>query len=632
MTIRPSTEVALQVLVAMALTLAWVAFAGKDLSFDVINHHLYLPFAWWHDRHLSDWFAAGPQSYQNPLGLLPAHALVHGSTQGWVVGAGMGLLHALCAWPLAMLAQRVWPRPADSAVRWLSLALSMSAPIFLINAGTTSFDPISAALMLAALALWLADSCSRRRSLTAGLCLGAACGLKPSNGVALIALAAVVAWQGASRQVAWRSVVALAAGVVAGSAATLGPWAWKLWQALGNPFFPLFNEWFRSPLAPVDAMRDFRFIPADWLQAVALPLRMVELKMLVHTEAMAPDLRPLALALAGPLALAAWAWRKRSGNRQTAPVITALGLFFTVGWSVWVPLSGNSRYAIGLFMLAGLLLVAALRALLGHRRAMWAGTALLVAQLGYFVADGQHRYSEDAWSGPFLDVDVAPPLQEQPFLHLSIGTPSYAGLAAFLPADGAWINIVGMMSLPPDGPVGEAVQRRLQQWHGRTRVLFRVVDNDPTQPAAMSPVAARRMDTHVRPFGLSIDWTDCHDITVTRHPPDRTVRLRSCVARPGAEQDPESARQRAIVDRAFAKIEHRCPLLFGPRPMVTDQDGRHWQRRYLNTGLRVTMALDEGVTVTHFRSLRSIWLGSVAEVTEARGIHPCEAVRQLEAP
>ena len=63
---------------------AWALWAGKDVSWDVFNHQLYLPCSLVSGRYASDLFAAGPQSYQNPLGYLPFFGLAMSGLPSWL--------------------------------------------------------------------------------------------------------------------------------------------------------------------------------------------------------------------------------------------------------------------------------------------------------------------------------------------------------------------------------------------------------------------------------------------------------------------------------------------------------------------------------------------------------------------
>lgn len=620
------------VAVSLAGLLAWVAFAGKDLGFDLINHHLYLGFAWWHDRHGPDLFAAAAQSYQNPLGFVPLYAMVAAGWPAWAVGLALGLVHAACAWPLARLVQALWPAPADGAARWLALSLSLAAPVYLLNLGTSSFDPVSALLVLLALVAWFTGTGDWRAMAVSGALLGAACGLKLSNVVFLAGLLPLAVLRLATGRLRPMPLLALGAGMVAGAMITFADWGWKTWSAVGDPLFPLLDGWFHSPYAPPGAMGDQRFIPPSWAAALRLPLDLVELRNMVVTEAQAPDLRPLAALALGAVAL--WRLARQRGALQVAATRPAaqLLLYVSTCTALWLPLSGNGRYAIALFMLVGPLVVVAARTALPRARAHVTCAALLLAQLLYFGHDGQLRYTEERWdSAPYLDLAVPERLRRDPFLHLTVGTPSYSAVAAFMHPAGAMSNVVGAFSLPADGPLGQALRQRLRPWQGRTRVLFRVQGSGADAPPVdAQALPARQLAAQLQHLGVAVDWNDCLDLRIARHRAPEPVWLRSCAARSGIELSPENLRQRACADRVFARIEGQCPHVFAPRPLASDNNLTHWQRRYTSSGARITVSPTDGVVLSHFRTLTTVNLGSADDVAAGRGLPACEAWQRLD--
>jgi hypothetical protein len=59
---------------------AWSLYAGKDVNWDLLNYHYYLPYELLGMRLEQDFFAASAQSYLNPLGYLPFYLMV---SHGW---------------------------------------------------------------------------------------------------------------------------------------------------------------------------------------------------------------------------------------------------------------------------------------------------------------------------------------------------------------------------------------------------------------------------------------------------------------------------------------------------------------------------------------------------------------------
>ena len=64
-----------------ASALLWTVVAGKDVNWDLLNYHYYLPLrAAATGASQQDFFAASAQSYLNPVGYLPFYLMV---SSGW---------------------------------------------------------------------------------------------------------------------------------------------------------------------------------------------------------------------------------------------------------------------------------------------------------------------------------------------------------------------------------------------------------------------------------------------------------------------------------------------------------------------------------------------------------------------
>jgi hypothetical protein len=627
------SEAAAVTAAACLLVWVWVMAVGRDLSWDVANHHLYLPFSLLSGHYRTDLFAAGPQSYQNPLGFLPFYGLVRLGGPSWIVGTGLALIHALAFWPLHRLTVAIWGDGADT--RWwrlMALALAAATPMFLLLAGTSSLDALSAVLMLASLALVAGPSGSTWMAAASGGLSGLAFAVKPVNAVFIIGLFAVIGLRLISAQMKFRDTAAWGAGALLIAAVCMGPWCWWLWTTFGNPLFPLYNQYFHSPFAPQQAVLASRFMPAtawDWLLR---PLEMAQYGNFASTEALAPDLRPLAASvLLLPAAVLAWR-RHRGGVRAWAGrADVQLVAFCAASYPFWLLTSGNSRYALPALMLTGLLLTRFAELLAPRRIARIGLGVLLTLQVAYYGTDGDRRIAAQAWdNGPFLAVTAHPRLVEQPYLHLSVGTLTYASLAPYLHPDGAMANLVGQMSIPQSGPLNDALQQRLQQWQGRTRFLFRAMGMDAESASKLPQRMKDRANRLVARFGLSIDFQDCLPVNLVRETKAglRPIHLMSC----GAQTAPVPAAtpEDALAAKVFARLEAACPRLYGPTPLATDNNGDAWQRLYVNSDLRVTVSAEDGVVVSHHRSMNLAVLGTLAEVAAGGGRDPCIVWRELD--
>lgn len=618
--------------VAAALAALWARLAGKDMGWDLLNHQLYLPFSLLSGRFATDLLAAGPQSTQNPIGYLPFYALATSPLPGWLVGALMAAATtAPAALALHAMARRLFGDDTQARDwRLVAVAAGLLAPVHLLVAGGAATDPWCAALLLLALASVL-DTGPRRLALVgAGAACGLAVAIKPTSIVFAVPAAAVVGLQIAIGQRSWRDlawglVSALAVFALAG-----GLWAAWLWSEFGSPTYPLLNQWFHSPLAPDGPTVALRFLPATALDWVTRPFAMAQYKAFVSVEAFAPDLRPAAALLLG-LALLAWRLVRRRAIAPASDAAFQLTLFALLAYPLWMATSGNARYGLALFMVVGLLLVRAAWALRPARPVLLVLAAGLGLQTAAYVGQGDRRLDGQAWNDlPYAPFEVPDRLRNEPVLHLSLGVQSHAGLAPWLHPGGAFVSLNGQMSLPVDGPLGERLQRRLQAWEGRTRVLF-APRFAPGTPRFERAVEGDSWLLENR-FGLRIDTSDCETARI-RTPPDskRPRLLSSCRAVPSERRDPAFAAKLAEADRVFALLEANCPRIYGPRPFVSDANpGAIW-RRYMNSDTVIEISPIDGVLVTHHRAPNPIYLGRPEQVVENQGKEGCTAWNKLTA-
>src|SRR6185437_9521193 len=158
------------------------------------------------------------------------------------------------------------------------------------------------------------------RIVYAGLLLGAASALKPTNAVhALSAFALLLflptGWKGNMRH-ALRFIAALGLGFAAISI----PWSVHLERHFGNPLFPMLNTVFRSPQFPTGPMLDYRFIPSSLGDALRRPFEIVAPVNMVDDEFPAPDLRYALLLVIACVAALLWTWRRlRHSPATTTP-------------------------------------------------------------------------------------------------------------------------------------------------------------------------------------------------------------------------------------------------------------------------------------------------------------------------
>ncbi len=343
----------------------------QDFNWDLQNYHLYNAHALLGDRYSLDLAPAMLQSYFNPLLDVPHYwlSVVQNWNARWVAFV-TGCFHGLAAAALFFVARRSLPsEQSTGASALLVTVLGCLTSSFIMGVGTTIGDNSTSVLVMAALALVVAESSmgdAREMRLAriaiAGLFAGNACGLKLTAAPFAVALMASVAVVTDSE---WRTralrAVIFAIACVVGMAISGGWWYSFLWDTFGNPLFPQFNQIFGSPLAASVMYGD----PAAWqprslLEALTFPFVVAGNPIRISEVEVRPFIWPIVYVIAlGALALSAV--RKFGSSKQPQPsrareveysqaqrvVLT----FALVSYIVWMFAFGIFRYTVALELL-----------------------------------------------------------------------------------------------------------------------------------------------------------------------------------------------------------------------------------------------------------------------------------------
>ncbi len=348
---------------------------GQDDGWDMRNYHLYNPYALLNGRLAIDMSPAGFQTYFNPLLDLPYYLLTLYAPAP-LAGAVFGALHGLNFIPLAGIARLLLPGRQRVALL-LALAGCLGAG-FLSELGNCMGDNLTSLLVLSSLYMVLRRCAGVARVpalgigalLLAGLLMGAAAGLKPTNVNYAVALClALLLWP----LPFWRRIAQawwFGVGVLAGMAATAGYWWLTMWQLFGNPLFPQFNNLFASPLAAPLGVLDAGHLPRNPGEALLWPFIFTRDIARIAEVPLRQLIWPLVYVLIVAAALhALWCWWKAAAGRVASPASTSstsgaahgllaarvLLVFFVLGYLIWLKLFSIYRYLVPLELLAPLL-------------------------------------------------------------------------------------------------------------------------------------------------------------------------------------------------------------------------------------------------------------------------------------
>ncbi len=619
------------VVAAIVACLLWTVHAGKDLNWDAWNYHLYAPLNLVQDRLQQDFMAASIQSYFNPVAYLPLYAMVKAQWHSLAIASALALMHA-CALILLYLTAKTpafLPSTQGRGDAWLGTMLGAATLPFWNAVGSSFADLTTAVPVLGAIWLYCSRPLATRpaqQAFAIGLLLGLAAALKLTNAVYVVAgiLLPLLAPR-LTPNSTLRVLAAYAGGAALGGVAAGGAWAWRLWQEFANPVFPLYNAVFRSQDFPAVNFFHARFIPGGLGEALTAPFRMGLPEVRLYSELISPDIRiPLLMALGAALAVRPamrFLRREPPMQRRDGSILPAITAFWAAAFALWMATSFNARYGIVLLMLAGPLLVAAYRALVGPRCLVMACAAALLLQVGALVLAGAERWTPLPWTRQWMEIEVPQPLRESPNLYLSIDLQPAAVLALYVHPDSGFINVRGQHALDLDGPGGERVQRLLKKYDGRLRSLnlnHELVQMDAGWVDVVNGMYGR--------FGLRIDAKDCAYFRFDQrtydpwsHAANRLVgftkRLNeypffSCrLHRAPVRED--YIHQRPRIDAIFNAIEQACPRLFTPGLSRSEQIGASWSRFYSTTDR--ALVIEDGYVFGRQSMLEWLVFGRIAD-------------------
>ncbi len=434
---------AYQIPLSMLALLGWMLFAAvrvpADACYDLANYHLYGPFALLHGKLGYDLAPAQAQGYLPPFNDVPYYLLSRAITSTRALNMLLALPEAVALMLVFLITVRV-ARATDPTTRLVALVAvvigatgAATHPVI----ATSMSDMIPCALILGAILRLLhlhdrPDPASAGRLALAGLLVGIAIGLKLTLSYAAVGIAVgLLFWTGSALRVRLRAAVAVSAGVAVGLVACDGWWWYRLYAFSGNPMFPIYNDVFRSPLAPFGRFVDMRFFPRDRLQTLLYPFLWATDTAPLVTEPDQPMRDPrIALALlAGLGLLLASVWRRARvpGN------VRFLAAMFLVGYVLWQLQFSIFRYLSLLELLSGpMLAVSGLMVLRTPRgrTAMLAGMTASLCLLVLYTVPPRWGRLQQAGGRPML---VRTPILAPDSLVLLLDASPLAFLAAYQP-------------------------------------------------------------------------------------------------------------------------------------------------------------------------------------------------------
>jgi hypothetical protein len=500
----------------LALSLLfWAGFVvllGKDTSWDFRNYHWYGPYALLNHRMGIDVAVAHQASYYNPYLDIPFYWLAT-HTRAWIALAVLGAAQGANLIPLYLIgrsALRFNMTVSDTKFMAGALALlGLVGALTLTEFGTTYYDNVMSVLALSGLAVLVLKREVLRQgplgkagaiSAAAGLITGMAMGLKLPEMPFCIGFAAALLALGGS----WKhQAVRLAAGGAAGIAGFLifsGPWMLYMYHLTGNPIFPYWNEYWKSPLALAAPYRDLRFVPAfrPWWQQLFFPV-LFTLDWHVADDLGFQDIRVCLAYLLVIAASTVWLLRRQSRDALLEARATAiLFAFSAAAYFAWIRMFAIYRYIILFEMLAPLLIIGAVGLLPLPRRSRYLTLAGLCAAC---LLTARSDFLERApVEDPYVQAALPPIPHPDKTMVVMTGDAPMGFIATTLPPQIPVLRIDGWMVQPRDGTLlTRQMKRRVAAQLARGGDLYLIADaGDMT-----------RAHDALGDYQLAIRWSEC---------------------------------------------------------------------------------------------------------------------------
>jgi hypothetical protein len=213
------------------------------------------------------------------------------------------------------------------------------------------------------------------------------------------------------------------------------------------------------------------------------------------------------------------------------------------------------------------------------------------------------RWSDGLWENSWYDWNIPAEIRQEPAYYLSLQIQTYSVLAAFLPPESRFTNLLGQNPLDSQGLVWQEVRKLQQRRHLPWRSLYAVPSL--IVPDGVPTSALEAQDAILSDYGLKADRNDCRLLVIdgSRHAPvhwqvaeptdqmigeiRRTVVISCRLIESVTLNDVEKGR-RAAIDAHFARWEVRCPAIFAPSPSVSMQkNAQQRYRAYANTDAKI---------------------------------------------
>lgn len=333
---------------------------GQDNNWDLRDYHFYNGFAFVHHRIAWDILPAMMQTYFNPYFDVFNYYLI--STQDpkittFVMGAISGATCFLL-YKISLLFLKLYQDWQKAIYVFFIIAIGSTGAAGWPLIGTTTNDNKAALLSMIALFFALKANLTNHKTelfylILAGLCIGIVSALKLTAICYAIGLFVAFLFNKSFNRKNFITFIIFSIAFLAGFLIADGYWTYTLYKMFHNPFFPLFNNIFHSPDAPVNySGRDWRFYSTHYL---TLPFQLAFERSAALSEIPIKDKRLFTIYVLALIFLAKYVYQhfltRKVSNNSTIKNPTNNAIYFLAIWLIASYFSWLGMFAIYRFII-----------------------------------------------------------------------------------------------------------------------------------------------------------------------------------------------------------------------------------------------------------------------------------------
>ena len=502
------------ILLLLLLCLAGGAFSlagGQDVSWDLLNYHLYTPFAFLNGRWGMDVIPAGIHTFFNPLLDIPYYLMVV-YLNNWpkLTAFLQGIPYGIFCFAGYKTCRLILDEKTGKMPALIAALIGLTGSMALSQAGFSSNEVTLSALVVLSVygifRFFFRPNPTGKMLFFSAFLAGAAAGLKYTAAPFTLGLTAVFLFNVSKTEKPVKNFFLFALGGLTGFLLTDGWFAWHLWKEYKNPVFPFFNQLFRSPFFESVNFDETRFYPRSLLQWLFYPFFWI-FPSTAATEIETADPR-LALGYISFFILAARLAFHRTMKAKR--IWFSVLLFTSISYLLWLYFYSTLRYAVPLELFSGILLAGALRSWLSYKHTAVAGTVLAV--LIWPLTDAPN-WGKDTFAAQTIAVSGLPEVENNA-LVVYFGAP----MSFLSPFFTEGTKFVGGITFPVDKYPPEHQKRARQRnplppayyrYKFKDEILRAIISHDGPIYIVAVPWPMMLDPITLAPYGLKADEKDC---------------------------------------------------------------------------------------------------------------------------